>query len=77
MQTSTEVREEFKKELKALLSKWGATIEANDYYPGYPESGEDIRIIVTIPAIYSENGLATEREYTEIDFRKSIWNIDL
>lgn len=33
-------------ELKALCIKYKAEISADDHYPGYPESGEDIRMVV-------------------------------
>lgn len=42
------VRNLFKKELADLLSKYGAFIEADDHYQGYPECGQDIRIIASI-----------------------------
>jgi hypothetical protein len=68
MKTQKQVETEFKEELKALLKKWGAEIEASDQYSGYPECGEDIHMIVSIPAIYDKNG--TVREYTEVDLGK-------
>jgi hypothetical protein len=35
---------EFKEELQQLLIKWGAEIEAEDHYKGWPECGEDVRM---------------------------------
>jgi hypothetical protein len=32
MQTTKEVEEQFKEELRNLLVKWGATVEADDHY---------------------------------------------
>ena len=61
-----QVEAEFTKELKALLAKWGAELEADDYFVGYAECGEDIRMKVTVTGIYNYNG-DTVREFTEID----------
>ena len=49
------------------ITKSFTTLEASDVYPGYPESGQDIRMIVIIPAIYGVDN-DVEREWTEIDF---------
>ena len=67
MQTSKEVEEQFKKELRDLLSKYGAgtEIEAKDHWMGYAECGEDVRMTVCIDGIYKDG--ETVREYTEID----------
>ena len=62
----TEVAASFRAELQALLDKYNATLEAKDHYQGYPECGEDIRMIVDIPAIYDEGGEMV-REDTEVD----------
>ena len=68
MQTKSQVETEFRTELYALLKKYAATLEAKDVYPGYPECGQDIRMIVTVPAIYIDDDRNVEREFTEIDF---------
>ena len=71
MQISDQVEKKFRKELNSLLRKWGAQVDAIDVYSGYPENGQDIRIIVTVPALYNNEG-STERELAEIDLGKYI-----
>lgn len=66
MQTKSDVEAAFRAELLALLTKYDAELEAKDYWQGYAECGEDVRMTVTIPAIYDENH-DTQREWTEID----------
>lgn len=66
MQTKDEVTRAFKADLQALLDKYGAELEAKDCWQGYPECGEDVRMAVTIPAIYDADGNCL-REWTEID----------
>jgi len=56
MKTADQVEVEFRADLQALLKKWGAEIEAEDHYPGYPECGEDIRMEVHIPGKYESDG---------------------
>lgn len=65
-QTKSDVEAAFRDELMALLEKYDAELEASDHWQGYPECGEDVRMIVTVPAIYDENN-ETRREWTEID----------
>lgn len=60
------VEDTFRAELNELLKRWGAEIEAEDHYPGYPECGEDIRMTVDIPALYDEHGNIV-REWCEVD----------
>lgn len=62
-----DVASEFRAELQELLDKWGAEMEATDHWQGYAECGEDIRITVDIPAIWTANHDCL-REYVEIDF---------
>ena len=45
----------FVKDLKALLCKYNATMDARDHWQGYAECGKDIRIEVDIPAFYKDN----------------------
>lgn len=52
--------------LRALLLQYGADLEAKDHYQGYAECGEDVRMTVSIPAIYDADGNKV-REYCEID----------
>lgn len=65
MKTKEQVEQVFRVELQSLLDKYGAELEADDHWTGYAECGRDVRMTVTIPAIYNEG--ETVREYTEID----------
>ena len=65
-QTYARVTEAFMKDFDGLLKKYGAEIEAKDYYQGYSECGEDVRMTVTIPAVYNDNHECI-REFTEVD----------
>lgn len=65
-ETKARVSETFTAELRALLARWGADIEAADHYPGYPECGEDVRMTATIKGSFDADGNVT-REWTEID----------
>ena len=71
MKTSDELEKAFKHDLRELLNKYDAELEAADHYMGYPECGEDIRMTVTIPAIYIDGTCI--REHTEIDFGRWIY----
>jgi hypothetical protein len=71
IQTSEDVAESFKKDLRELLAKYDAEMEADDHYRGYPECGEDIRITVTIPSIYDHKG-DTIRPWTEVDLGRFV-----
>lgn len=66
MLTKEKVTKAFMKDLRNLLKKYDAEIEAEDHFPGYPESGEDIRMTVTIDGLYDEDGNKL-REMTEIN----------
>lgn len=66
MMTKAEVKAQFMAELKALLHKWDADLDARDHYTGYAECGQDVRMTVTIPAVYDEEH-ELMREWTEID----------
>jgi hypothetical protein len=72
MQTKEQVAQAFKAELQALLDRYGAQIEADDHYQGYPECGEDVRMTVNVPAIYDADNNCL-REYTEIDLGGALW----
>ena len=63
MQTKEQVEQAFKADLQALLDKYGSEIEAKDFWNGYPECGEDVRMEVTVPAIYDADN-NTLREWT-------------
>lgn len=43
-----EIQQEFITKLKGLLKEYGAEIECEDHYDGYPECGQDLRMTVTI-----------------------------
>jgi len=70
MQTSEQVAQAFMTELQALLDKYGAELQAEDHYIGYAECGEDVRMTVTVPAIYDEHNCV--REWTDIDIGSHI-----
>ena len=79
MQTKEQVEAEFKAKLAALLDEyrvedptgfWTPRIEASDHYQGYPECGEDIRIIVSLPPKRDSSGELI-RDYAEIDLGSS------
>jgi len=72
MQTKEQVAQAFKAELHALLDKYGAELEAKDHWQGHAECGEDVRMTVTVPAIYDE-GHNCIREWTDIDLGGYIW----
>lgn len=55
MKTSKELEVEFKAKLKALLYEYGAVLTAKDHWNGYAECGEDVRMTVEIPAVYSKD----------------------
>lgn len=72
MQTKEQVTHAFKAELQALLDKYGAELEAKDFWQGYAECGEDVRMEVTVPAIYDADHNCV-REWTDIDLGAHIW----
>jgi hypothetical protein len=63
--TKDDVKNEFLAKLQSLFDEYGAEIEAKDHYMGYPECGEDIRMIIDIPGIYEDG--EEIRPWTEID----------
>ena len=66
MKTKEEIEKEFREELKALLNKYGAEIEAADHYYGWSESGSDIGMTAIISSFLDKEGNCL-REYNEID----------
>jgi hypothetical protein len=60
----------FSIELRTLLLKYNAEIEAEDHYPGYPECGEDIRMTVNAYATWDDDG-NVRTESLDIDLGKS------
>jgi len=73
MITKEQITKEFTAELQALLNKWNAELDASDHYQGWPECGEDIRMIVTIPGSWDKDGNTTQ-EWTEVDLGNSMIN---
>ena len=63
---SEQIKRRFMDDLQHLLVKWGAELTAKDHWGGYPECGEDVRMTVTVPAIYDADHNCL-REFTEID----------
>lgn len=66
MKTKADVEAAFRAELIALLEKYDAELEAKDHWEGYSECGEDVRMTVTVPAIWDADHDML-REWTEID----------
>lgn len=66
MKSTEQVAAEFKADLQELFDKWGAELVAEDHWNGYAECGEDVRMTVTVPAIYDQDHNCV-REFTEID----------
>lgn len=69
-----QVKAGFIKDLQALLKKYnGATISTENFWGGYPEDGEDIRIVVDIPDIWKcgeDNQTVCIRETCTFDFTR-------
>ena len=55
MTTRADIEAAFRADLQALLDKYGAELEEKDYYQGYAECGEDVRMTVFIEAVYDDN----------------------
>jgi hypothetical protein len=76
MKSSNQIKIEFLTDLKELLAKYkgnnySCEITAEDHFSGYAECGEDIKMTVTIPSIYEENGNQL-REWIELDLGRYI-----
>ncbi len=52
--TIKEIEDKFKEELKALLKKYNAVLQANDHFQGYAECGEDVRMTVGIDSVWDD-----------------------
>lgn len=61
---------QFYAELKSLLQKYDVEISANDEYQGYPECGEDIRIVAYSPSKFE--GFEMVHDMIDIDFGRVI-----
>lgn len=66
MKRKAQVEQDFRNDLNALLDKYRAEIEASDHWTGYAECGSDIRMIVSIPALFDCEHNCT-REAAEVD----------
>ena len=64
MKSTKELEAEFRAKFNALLLEYGATMEADDHYDGYPECGQDIQVIITIPSIFDGE---SQREFCKFD----------
>ena len=67
MTDSKTIQSNFIADLKAVFAKYGAEISADDHWQGYAECGQDVRITVSIPAVYEKNYSAVISEGAEID----------
>jgi hypothetical protein len=63
---AADISTQFKAELTSLLAKYDATLESEDHYSGYAECGEDVRMTVSVPSRYGDDG-SRLREGCEID----------
>lgn len=71
IQTKEQIEQNFREDLQALLDKYHADLEADDHYQGYSECGKDIRMMVTIPAVYENNECT--HEFTEFNLGRYLW----
>lgn len=65
-----EREKQFCEELKALLEKYGVELSASDEYKGYPECGEDIRIMAYASSVWKDAEIVADS--IDIDFGKYI-----
>lgn len=72
MQTAAQVEAAFRADLQTLLDKYDAELVASDFFTGYAECGEDIRIEVTIQGIYDAAHNCI-REFTVFDLGKGCY----
>lgn len=66
MKTKEEYAEDFHYDLRQLLKKYHAEIQAEDHWTGYAELGSDIRMTAYISGAWDSDGNPT-RHYTEIN----------
>lgn len=71
MKTSKELETAFKADFQALLDKYNAEFQVQNFWTGYPECGEDIQATIYINAEWDQdyNQLI---EFTEFNLDKSI-----
>ena len=71
-QTAEQVAREFRLDLQALLDKYGAELEARDFWVGLYPLEASVRMEVTVPALY-DSELNCIREWTHIDLGANIF----
>lgn len=54
--SETSIEESFKQEFQALLKKYNAEIQVDDFWQGYSECGSDVRAEIYIPAGWDKEG---------------------
>ena len=59
--------DDFRRELSELLGRYNAEIVASNYYEGYAECGEEIKMVVDVPTVYD----------TSSDILRSGFKVDL
>ena len=69
MEKSERVAARFLREFQLLLEKYSAEISAEDFWQGYAECGQDIRMTVFIQATYDDDGDIL-KDSAEIDLGK-------
>jgi hypothetical protein len=69
----TEIEAEFRADLQKLLNRYGAELEASNHWEGYAECGQDIRMIVDIPAKYDDDHSCLQ-EYVQIDLGTFVYH---
>lgn len=69
MRTKEQTEQEFRADSKELFRKYNAGLEADAYFRGYANYGEDVRMTVDIPGIWDNEGNVLQ-EYTEINLGK-------
>lgn len=60
--SNTSIEESFKQEFRALLKKYNAEIQVDDFWQGYAECGSDVRAEIYIPAKWDEKGNLISKE---------------
>ena len=66
-----EREKQFCAEFKALLEKYGVELSASDEYKGYPECGEDIRIVAYASSKWYKYDKI--HDGIDVDFGRSIY----
>lgn len=64
---TNERHKQFLQELGGLLVKYKVDIESKDYWQGYPECGEDVRMTAMFDGGYSDKDMTHFEDYSELD----------